>query len=133
MCHHNYDYKNYFHYQNINECFNYLKLYADIYTGNCLKILYAINEDIKAEHYKIFGKVFFENNKDKLLLTINGKKSELVETVKINNNDKLLEVILFQKSINGEVCSIKDISYMFCYCKSKSIEIKKVDNREILQ
>ena len=121
------DYNNYFHYQNINECHSYLQIYEEIYNNSFLNILYAINEDInnKEKDYKIFGKTFVENNKNKIYLIINGIKFPLSETIKINDNDKLIKVILIKKSDK----IIEDLSYMFCNCLSKSINIFEIEER----
>ena len=98
------DYINYFHYQNINECYRYIQIYEEIYNNAFLTIIYTVNKDInneeKEKDYIIFGKTFVENNKDKIYLRINGNKSTLVESIKINKNDKLIEVILIKKSEN---------------------------------
>ena len=123
----NKDYKNYFHYENINECHKYLSIYEKIYNNSFLNILFAVNEGInnKEKDYKIFGKAFVENNKDKIILRINNKISPLVEAIKIND-DKLIEVILIKDSNN----LLEDLSYMFCNCKSKSIKISAIEKRE---
>lgn len=124
------DYNNYFHYQNIFECYEYFQIYKEIYSNSCLRISYSVNKEYigKEKDYKIFGKEFVENNKDKLILTVNGKKSLFSETVKIDNGDLMLEVNLILKSKSV----LKDLSYMFCECKSKSIEISGIENRKLL-
>ena len=124
------DYNNYFHYQNIKKCHEYISIYEKIYNNSFLNILFAVNEDInnkeKEKDYKIFGKAFVENNKDKIYLRINNKQSPLVEAIKINDDDKLIEVILIKESNN----LLEDLSYMFCNCKSKSIKIRAIENGE---
>ncbi len=121
------DYNNYFHYKNINECHRYLGMNEKIYNDFFLSILHSVNRDIydKEKDYKIFGQTFVENNKDKIYLLINGIKSDLVETIKINDNDKLLEITLLKKSDN----IIDDLSFMFCNCKSKSILLYESEER----
>ena len=112
-------YNNYFHYQNIYECHKYCQEYEEKYKYSFLKIKYKVNEDINnnEKDYKIFGKIFVENNNDKISLVINGIQSPLVETTKINDNDKDIEVVLIKNCFN----SIEDLSYMFSNCKSKLI------------
>lgn len=131
------NYNNYFHYQNIKECYNYFKLIEYIYKSDCLRIQYEINKDNKdinniGNDFKIFGKDFVENYKDKLILIIRGKKSELVETVNINEDIKSLEIILIQKLIDNKKNLINDMSYMFCNCPAKLIEFSTVENRDEL-
>lgn len=123
------DYNNYFHFQNINESHSYLYTYEEVYNNAFLKIIYAVNEENnlkeKERDYKIFGQTFVEKNKDKIYLKINGEKSELIEKVKIKNNNKPLEVILIKK----QESDINDISYMFCNCKSNVIKLIEIKNR----
>ena len=123
-------YNNYFHYQNINECHRYCKSYEKKYKNAFLKIIYTICEDIndkeKEKDYKMFGKIFVENNKDKISLVINGVESPLVETIKINDTNKSIEVTLIYVPYD----LIEDLSYMFCNCKSKSIKIIEIKNHE---
>ena len=124
------DYNNYFHFQNIKRCYDYLKnFYDDIYDNDCLKIEYGIdNNNINNEiEHKIFGKEFVNNNKDKINLIINGKRSELIEKTKISEN--YLQIILIQKTKEDY---IENLSYMFCDCKFNSIEFKKMKNRKEL-
>ena len=125
------DYNNYFHYQNIKECYEFFQIYKEIYNNAFLMIKYDINEDIIKEekleeiYYKIFSKTFVENNSDKISLIINGKRSSLVETTKINENEKLINVFLIKISEK----LIEDMSYMLCNCKSKSIKIIDIENK----
>ena len=123
------DYNNYFHFQNINESHSYLYTYEEVYNNAFLKIIYAVNEENnlkeKERDYKIFGQTFVEKNKDKIYLKINGEKSDLIEKVKIKNNNKPLEVILIKKPESD----ISDISYMFCNCKSNVIKLIEIKNR----
>ena len=123
------DYNNYFHFQNINESHSYLHTYEEVYNNAFLKIIYAVNEENnlkeKERDYKIFGQTFVEKNKDKIYLKINGEKSDLIEKVKIKNNNKPLEVILIKKPKSD----INDISYMFCNCKSNVIKLIEIKNR----
>ena len=119
-------YNNYFHYQNIYECHKYCQEYEEKYKYSFLKIKYNVNEDNNNEKdYKIFGKIFVENNNDKISLVINGIQSPLVKTAKINDNDKDIEVVLIKNCFD-----LDDLSYMFSNCKSKSIEITEIKNRE---
>ena len=123
------DYNNYFHFQNINESHSYLHTYEEVYNNAFLKIIYAVNEEnnLKEQErdYKIFGQTFVEKNKDKIYLKINGEISDLIEKVKIKNNNKPLEVILIKKPESD----ISDISYMFCNCKSNVIKLIEIKNR----
>ena len=72
------------------------------------------------------GDGFVENNKDKISLVINGVESPLVETIKINDTNKSIEVTLIYIPYD----LIEDLSYMFCNCKSKSIKIIEIKNHE---
>ena len=103
------NYINYFHYINIFECEQYLKNIYDIcFNKCCLKIKY---KDLQiGDKIQIFGDDFVKNNKDKLFLIINNRKSELISTKIIKDN--YLEVILVQKS---EV-KVTNLSYMFQNC-----------------
>ena len=127
-------YINYFHFQNIKECYNYLKkIYIDINNeDDCIRIEYKF-KDIKEKRFKIFGHTFVENNKDNIKLIINNENSDLVETVvaeKIVNN--YLEVILIQKSVNDKKKYINNLSCMFCDCKSDEIIISKINEKNLL-
>ena len=122
------DYNNYFHYKNIQVCQAYSHIYEEKYNNAFLQIKYTINNEIniKENDYKIFGKAFVENNKDKISLRINDIESPLVETIKIDDNDKFIEVILINNSLN-----LRDLSYMFCNCKSKLIEVIEIEESKI--
>lgn len=127
------DYKNYIHYQNIIRCENYLNnLYDEIYETSCLKIDYDISNIAfnQKKEYRIFGDKFVKNNKHKVYPIINGKRSELTAKTKINKN--YLQVILVQKSYDGQEKYIDNMSFMFCNCKSASIKLTKMENRNIL-
>ena len=103
------NYTNFFHYINIFECEQYLKNRYDICCHKCcLKINY---KDLRiGNKIQIFGDNFVKNNKDKLFLIINNRKSDLISTIKIK--DDYLEVILVQKSD----IKITNLSYMLQNC-----------------
>ena len=93
-------YNNFFHYKNIKKCRDYLfNRYDGSFDNDCLKIEYKV-KNCKGKDIRIFGKTFVNNNKDKLSLIINNKKSKLIETTKVNED--YLEVILVQKSDDEE-------------------------------
>ena len=123
-------YNNYFHYKNIKECYDYMfNRYDDSFDNNCLKIQYII-KNCKGKKITIFGKTFVKNNKNKLSLIINNKKSELVEKTYANEN--YLEVILVQKSDDDDEDNkyIKDLSCMFNSCNFNYITINEVKGRK---
>ena len=123
------DYKNYFHFQNINRCYDYLEnVYDGVYDKDCMKIEYEIdNNENKETEYIIFCKDFVEENKNIISLIINGKKSPLVEKATISEN--YLDVIVIQ---NLKEEYLKNMSYMFCSCNFKSITFKEVKMRNKL-
>ena len=123
------DYKNYFHFQNINRCYDYLEnVYDGVYDKDCMKIEYDIdNNENKETEYIIFCKDFVEDNKKIISLIINGKKSPLVEKATISEN--YLDVIVIQ---NLKEEYLKNMSYMFCSCNFKSITFKEVKMRNKL-
>lgn len=128
------NYINYIHYNNILECYNYISSkYESCFEKNCLLIHYDVKkweeqstkknkeeeEDEEEEEeengekkkIQIFGEYFVENNKDKLFLIINNKRSKLVAKTKVD--DDYLEVILVENSNNY----ITNLSCMFKKCK----------------
>ena len=120
------NYYNYFHFNNILKCKNYLEYrYNRCFNKRCLIInynseLFEINEEIQ-----IFGDDFVENNRDKLFLIINNEPSQLESRKRIR--DEYLEIILVQISDNA----IRDLSYMFQNCTClKDFEIFK-DHEQI--
>ena len=124
-------YNNYFHYKNIKECRDYMiNRYFGSFDNNCLKIKYYI-KDCQGKEIKLFGEDFVKNNKNILSLIINNKKSELVEKTYVN--EKYLEVILVQKSVNyddEENKYIKNLSFMFNFCNFDYITINEVKGRK---
>ena len=126
----NKNYINYFHYQNIKECCRYLyNSFFKLDNKDYLKIEYNVNE-LEGKNLKIFGHTFVENNKDKVSLIINGKTTELIETICINED--YLYVFLIQKLIDDKKNNIEDMSCMFCGCESTEIKISLVKNGTIL-
>ena len=126
------NYNNYFHYQNIKQCHNYIYY---IYNNDCLKIEYKynMNEFIGGE-FKLFGNFFVKNNKDNILLRINGETTELVEKMIIEH--EFLEVIIIQKKDNEKKNLINNMSCMFCDCKANEIafsEVKKGNPLDLSQ
>jgi len=106
-------YINYFHYNNILLCYEYVdKRYAPTAGNNCLKIIYDV-QSLKKKKIQIFHHEFVENNKDKLTLIINNKSSPLVEIAVANDDDYYVEVILIQKPN----CYLENLSKMFCECE----------------
>ena len=123
------NYNNYFHYKNIQECYDYLiKKYEvdknedkeyilvnfeEEELNNSILIKYKINND---ENYiKLFGFLFVKNNKNKCSTIFNNKKYKLsvyfnLEKYKFKNN--ILEIKL--TGINN----IQNASYMFRGCSS---------------
>ena len=106
-------YINYFHYNNILLCYEYVdKRYAPTAGNNCLKIIYDV-QSLKKKKIQIFHPEFVKNNKDKLTLIINNKSSPLVEIAVANDDDYYVEVILIQKPN----CYLENLSKMFCKCE----------------
>ena len=125
------NYHNYYHYQNIKECYNYLKRSYDANNQeiNEPRLIELVEEDFIIAKYKIkdikdnilqiFGNKFVENNKDKCKILINNKKYRLtnclkLDTVKIDNNQ---EIMIKLTGINN----IINPSDMFYGCSSLSI------------
>ncbi len=131
------NYINYFHYKNIESCYQYMKevykckiskndvdepknkirseiaLEKDEFV-NYLILNYRINKDEK--EIKIFGYNFVQNNKDKCEIFYNHKKSQLTEffdLINLNNYDNDFIIIKLQ-GINN----IINASYMFHKCSS---------------
>ena len=124
------NYNNYFHYKNIEECYNYIKikygmekneekkedLLFKIYEEklkNSILIKYKINNDEKI--IKVFGFLFVKNNKNKCRIFFDNKIYQLsvyfnIENYKNKNN--ILEIKLI--GINN----INNASYMFRGCSS---------------
>ena len=124
------DYLNYFHFQNIDKCEEYLKgLCKETYNEDCLKIIYKFN-NIKRKEFKILGNFFVENNKDNIDLIINGKVFGLDENLKINNHS--VEIILRQKMDKDKKKFINNMSCMFCDCEANEIEFSEVKNAKLL-
>ena len=115
--------------KDISKIKNMFNRYDDSFDNNCLKIQYII-KNCKGKKITIFGKTFVKNNKNKLSLIINNKKSELVEKTYVNEN--YLEVILVQKSDDDDEDNkyIKDLSCMFNSCNFNYITINEVKGRK---
>ena len=123
-------------------------------TTNIIKYRNKINliyEKCNIDHFshnpnQIFGTKFVQNNKDNIILKINGKESKLVEEYDLKNGVNNIEINLINKLTNLEdmfydACSLKGIeelkylniteinnfSRMFCHCSSLS-DIKPLQN-----
>ena len=109
------NYNNYFHYQNIKNCINYISnRYENVFEKPSLKIEYNIDNLKKngIKDIRIFGSDFAKKYKEKISLIINNnEKSELRETTKLD--DDYLEVILVQNSTHKNEDYITDMSCMF--------------------
>ena len=98
---------------------------------------------------QIFGRKFVRNNKDNIILKINGKESKLVEEYDLNNGVNNIEINIINKLTNLEdmfyyACSLKGIeelkylniteinnfSGMFYGCSSLS-DIKSLQNWDV--
>ena len=127
------NYNNYFHYQNIKNCINYIRhRYEDVYEKPSLKIEYNIDNLKKngIKDIRIFGSDFAKKYKEKISLIINNEKSELLEIIKLD--DDYLEVILVQNSTHKNEDYITDMSCMFSGCEASKIMIDEVKNRKLL-
>jgi hypothetical protein len=106
------DYTNYYHFQNILSCYQYLAgRFLHTLDKNCLKIIYEVNKENK--EIQIFHPNFVEKNKDKLKILVNNELTEF--NYKVTIDDDYLEVILIQES---KTDYITDLSYMFCDCEN---------------
>ena len=127
------NYNNYFHYQNIKNCINYISnRYENVFEKPSLKIEYNIDNLKKngIKDIRIFGKDFAKKYKEKISLIINNEKSELLEIIKLD--DDYLEVILVQNSTHKNEDYITDMSCMFSGCEASKIMIDEVKNRKLL-
>ena len=115
------DYTNYYHFQNILSCYQYLAgRFLHTLDKNCLKIIYEVNKENKGnKEIQIFHPNFVEKNKDKLKILVNNELTEF--NYKVTIDDDYLEVILIQES---KTDYITDLSYMFCGCENL-LDIKK--------
>ena len=109
------DYTNYYHFQNILSCYQYLAgRFLHTLDKNCLKIIYEVNKENKGnKEIQIFHPNFVEKNKDKLKILVNNELTEF--NYKVTIDDDYLEVILIQES---KTDYITDLSYMFCDCEN---------------
>ena len=124
-------YFNYFHFQNIVKCQEYLKdLNKKTYNKDCIKIIYNVT-NCKGKELIMFGRTFVENNKEKIYLLINDEISELIQAIKIDNDKDYLEVILIRID-NGKNINIDNMSCMFCGCEANEIKISEVKNGTLL-
>ena len=107
-----YNYINYFHFQNILECKNYLvNRYQKCLGKHCLIINYNTQGVHIRDEIIIFGEYFVAKNRDEFFLIINNKHSDhLISNTVIEDN--YLEVILVKKTDN----LIEDLSSMFEDC-----------------
>ena len=103
---------------------------------NKIDLIYCTK--LKGE-YTIFGKQFFENNKDNIELIINGKQNPLVDICEFKEGENIISIIINHKLSNLnymfynsetlkditeikylEVKDVKNFSYMFYNCSSLS-------------
>ena len=126
-------YNNYFHYQNIKNCINYIRhRYENVFEKPSLKIEYNIDKLKKngIKDIRILGPDFAKKHEEKISLIINNEKSELREIIKLD--DDYLEVILVQNSTHKNEDYITDMSCMFSGCEASKIMIDEVKNRKLL-
>ena len=99
--------------KDIKNRFNYL---IEIYnnTKNEMTIIYKIIKNNKNYQIKLFGDLFVQNNKNNCSLIINGKKQDLCEYYKLdqNSDDSRLIIKLIEKNV------ITNMSHMFMDCQS---------------
>ena len=122
------NYINYYHYQNIKECYNYLKRSYDTNNQESIEprsiglveedfiiAKYSI-KDIKENILQVFGNRFVENNKDKCKIIINNKKYRLTNCLELNTDkiDNKQEIMIKLAGINN----IINPSDMFYGCSS---------------
>ena len=141
------NYINYYHYQNIKECYNYLKRSYDTNIQESIEprsiglveedfiiAKYSI-KDIKENILQVFGNRFVENNKDKCKIIINNKKYRLTNCLELNTDkiDNNQEIMIKLTGINN----ITNASNMFYGCSSLKLfpdtpkwETSKVENME---
>ena len=134
------NYINFFHYRNVEECYNYIIKKSSINSINeisyiqknseskidaidieeesaeindCITLRYIIKYGVRK--IKIFGKEFMERNKNNCKIIYETKKYDLTEYFILNNTKEIniLEIILTGISNIDD-----DISYMFCGCSS---------------
>ena len=134
------NYINYYHYQNIKECYNYLKRRYDENNKESTepRLIELVEEDFIIAKYKIkdikdnilqiFGNKFVENNKDKCKIIINNKKYRLtkclkLDTIKIDNNQEIMIKLIginnnFNANENFNTSNVKSMNNMFAGCSS---------------
>ena len=88
----------------------------DKYKNN-ISLIYKTNYE---GYYNIFGSKFVENNKNKIELYINGKKSDLVGRCKLKEGNNIITMKIKKK--------IKDLQYMFQDCS----ELENIDKLKYL-
>ena len=135
-------YKNYFHYENIKECYKYIKKKYNVNNKEkndsqirqlsgeeFITIIYKNNPNIKM--LKIFGSEFVKNNKDICIIIYKNEKYTIDEYFKLDYfySDKNLEVEI---KIIG-VDNIINSSHMFKGCSSlKSLpDISKWNTNQV--
>jgi len=96
-----------------------------------IKIIYKINKNENENSVRIFGSNFVDNNKDICKIIYNGNEYELqnefnLKNIDINREDNL------EIKLKG-VKNIKDMSSMFCLCKSllSVPDISKLDTSKV--
>ena len=104
------NFKNYFHYKNIKNCYNYMKMKYDI------DVQISIEYEIKSKETKIriFGNDFVKNNKGKCFIIYEEKLFELMTFFELK--DKINNNILKIKLIG--IKNITNINSMFLDCFS---------------
>jgi len=116
-----------------NKFNNIFKIYKKInfkaYNQDEIKIIYKINKNENS--VRIFGSKFVEHNKDFCKIIYNGNEYELknefnLENIDINREDNL------EIKLKG-VKNIRDMSSMFCLCKSllSVPDISKLDTSKV--
>ena len=132
-----YNKKSYINTTNIIECRN---------TINLRYIKCNNKEHLEHNPNRLFGHEFVQNNKDNIILKINGKESKLIEEYDLKNGINNIEINITNNLNNLEKmfyqsCSLKEIeelkylntkevinfSWMFCKCSSLS-DIKPLQN-----
>ena len=84
-------------------------------------------EHLEHNPNRLFGHEFVENNKDNIILKINGKESKLIEEYDLKNGDNNIEINLINNLTNLEkmfykACSLKGIEEL------KYLNTKEINN-----
>ena len=123
------NYLNYFHYKNIEECFNYLNAKLNMGNNSIIEKNRTIIEENSKDNndyilikykirtgekkIKIFGKKFLERYKNICKIIYGDKEYNLTEYFEINNP----KIIILEIKLIG-INNIEDTSCMFCGCHS---------------